>query len=105
MFKYRLSRHRRVAENAFGTVLVNRFAVLAKQMQISPDVTVVTQACIALHNYLRTERDVRYAEAVNRDQQPEWHRDFGQQNGNQSATAAQGVRNQFRDYFTTEGVD
>jgi hypothetical protein len=104
VFKYRFSHARRVAENAFG-ILVNRFAVLAKQMQISPDVvTVVTHACIALHNYLKTERDVRYAEAVNQDQQPEWHRDFGQQNGNRSATAAQGVRNQFRDYFTTEGA-
>lgn len=52
---YRLSRGRRIVENAFG-ILANRFRVLLTQIYL-PVATVqnVTLACCALHNYLIKE--------------------------------------------------
>ena len=53
VFNYRLSRARRVSENAFG-VMSNRFRYLLGNMQLDPDVaTDVVLACCVLHNFLR----------------------------------------------------
>ena len=54
IYNYRLSRARRVVENAFG-ILVNRFRILMGNMQLQPDqVCDVVMACCALHNFLRS---------------------------------------------------
>lgn len=53
IFNYRLSRARRVSENAFG-IMSSSFRVFRKPMLLNPDVaTKVTLAAIYLHNYLR----------------------------------------------------
>ena len=53
VFNYRLSRARRVSENAFS-VLSNRFRCLLGNMQLDLDVaTDVVLACCVLHNFLR----------------------------------------------------
>ena len=53
VYNYRLSRARRVTENAFG-VMSNRFRCLLGKMQLDPDVaTDVVLACCVLHNSLR----------------------------------------------------
>lgn len=53
IFNYRLSRARRVSENAFG-VMSSTFRVFRKPILLNPDVaTKVTLAAIYLHNYLR----------------------------------------------------
>ena len=54
ILNYRLSRARRVVENAFG-ILANRFQVLLTTMQHHPEtVKFIVKACIILHNIMRT---------------------------------------------------
>ena len=53
VFNYRLSRARRVVENAFG-ILANRFQVLLTTMQYDPStVKLIVKACLILHNLMR----------------------------------------------------
>ncbi|XP_020496176.1 uncharacterized protein [Labrus bergylta] len=56
IFNYRLSRARRVVENAFG-ILSNRFRVFQTTINIQDTAKVedITLACCALHNFLQTE--------------------------------------------------
>jgi hypothetical protein len=55
IFNYRLSRARRVVENAFG-MLASRYRCLLNVMCQPPDtVSTVTLACCLLHNMLRTQ--------------------------------------------------
>lgn len=53
IFYYRLSRARRISENAFG-ILVSKFRIFEKPIPLSPEkVDKVVLACCALHNWLR----------------------------------------------------
>lgn len=53
IFNYRLSRMRRVTENAFG-IWANRFRVFTTRMCLDPDkATTITLAALVLHNMLR----------------------------------------------------
>lgn len=54
IFNYRLSRARRIVENAFG-ILSNRFRVFMTPMKLAPEkVEVIVLACCSLHNFLRS---------------------------------------------------
>ena len=53
IFNYRLSRVRRITENAFG-ILTNRFRVFTTKMCLDPEkATTITLATLVLHNMLR----------------------------------------------------
>ena len=53
IFNYRLSRARRVVENAFG-ILANRFQVMSSTMQHQvPTVKLIVKTCLILHNLIR----------------------------------------------------
>ena len=57
IFNYRLSRARRVVENVFG-ILVNRFRIFMAPINLNPEeVEVITFACCALHNLLRSKKN------------------------------------------------
>ncbi|XP_034065944.1 protein ALP1-like [Gymnodraco acuticeps] len=65
IFNYRLSRARRVVENAFG-ILANRFRVFLTTINIqdTAKVEAIVLACCALHNFLRTENCSVYMAGV-----------------------------------------
>jgi hypothetical protein len=53
IFNYRLSRCRRIVENAFG-ILASRFKVFMRQQDMEPEgVKILVLAAVVLHNYLR----------------------------------------------------
>lgn len=58
IFNYRLSKARRISENAFG-ILVTRFRVFLKTIQMTPSkVDNITWAAISLHNWLIKTSDM-----------------------------------------------
>ncbi|XP_063366264.1 uncharacterized protein LOC134654720 [Cydia amplana] len=59
VFNYRLSRARRIVENAFG-IMSSVFRVLRKPILLQPDkVTDIVMTCVLLHNFLRRSKKSR----------------------------------------------
>ncbi|XP_068121714.1 putative nuclease HARBI1 [Hyperolius riggenbachi] len=69
IFNYRLSRARRIVENAFG-ILANRFRVLHTAINLRMDkIDVVVYACCMLHNFLRRRHGLQYMPPNSVDQE------------------------------------
>jgi hypothetical protein len=73
---FRLSRSKRVVENAFG-MLAQRFQVFLTTMQHNPEtIQLIVKACMLLHNLMRTRyptlqnQDLDREENLNRDLVP-----------------------------------
>ena len=61
VFNYRLSRARRIVENAFG-VMCHRFRVLLRTLELDiPNAMHVVCACVTLHNFLSMRKDKVYS--------------------------------------------
>lgn len=116
IFNYRLSRARRIVENAFG-ILTSRFKVFQKNIKFSPDkARKIVMACCYLHNYLSTKNNKNYIQAGDIDyentsgivQEGSWRQetqrltDLQKTRGN-SAVEAKKTRDDFCDYFNTLG--
>jgi hypothetical protein len=64
VFNYRLSRARRVVENAFG-ILSNRFQVLQKDVNLEVNkVQDIASACCVLHNYIKCKEGKHYLKGI-----------------------------------------
>ena len=67
VYNYRLSRARRVVENAFG-ILANRFRVFRSPIQLEPPkVEEIVLATCALHNFLREKLGSPYIDQVDKE--------------------------------------
>ena len=67
IFNYRLSRARRVVENAFG-IFAHRWRVFLSSIKLSPDkVTDIILAACCLHNYMVDKNKATYTSGVDRD--------------------------------------
>ncbi|XP_064637878.1 uncharacterized protein LOC135499964 [Lineus longissimus] len=121
VFNYRLSRARRVVENAFG-ILANRFRVFLAPILLSPEkVQMIILAACALHNFLRVHNSAKYfpPRAVDREQlnrgvvaKGDWRsvkkaeeafQGIEHQSGNRYANDAQSQRDALRGYVNGIG--
>ena len=119
IFNYRLSRGRRISENAFG-ILANRCRVFLSPMLLSPDnVEIVTLASCALHNFLRSKIPSEYTPPGSFDtedieqgliQPGEWRAQGGMQSilptqtGHNYKRNARSIRDDFCPYFNGSGA-
>ena len=102
LYNYRLSRARRVSENAFG-ILVNRFRVVDTYIHLcATKCTSITNACIVLHNLLLSKNDVAYTPAEHDVPLQRCHT-TAHQGGNRSQGAARDIRDEICDFFNTNG--
>lgn len=119
-FNYRLSRGRRVVENAFG-IISQVFRVLRKPMLVQPEVAEkVVMAIAHLHNFLRTEGTSRnlYTPPQSFDREENgiflpgsWRQDTEVSTSllpmrnvaRRSALSAKDIRDEYANYFINEG--
>lgn len=122
IFNYRLSRARRIVENAFG-ILSNRFRVFMKPIGLSPaNVEHVVLATCSLHNFLRGRSNTRnvylpsgmvdYEDETHHVIPGRWRQDeagkgdmwsgLGPQSGPCYARDAKAVRDEFCRYFQSQ---
>lgn len=122
IYNYRLSRARRIVENAFG-ILASRFKIFQKSMSLHPKcVCKVVLACCHLHNFLsKRKTSPHYLQSGDVDientdtgliELGTWRNEYGGDNellalqgaiGNTSREAKQ-IRDDFCTYFNTCGA-
>lgn len=121
IFNYRLSRARRVVENAFG-ILANRFRIFMTPISLAPEkVETIVLACCSLHNFLSatpTSQDIYIPQgSIDREdsgtysvipgewrqqQQPQGLVPLERQGSNRHSNAAKEVRDYLCSYFNSE---
>ncbi|KAM0736898.1 putative nuclease HARBI1 [Formica fusca] len=110
IYNYRLSRARRVVENAFG-ILANRFRILLNVIPLSANkVELITYACCLLHNFI-LKQNIQgcfplefHHEDEDCDQSLSSLRSITRQGGNRPTENAMEIRDKFRNYFITVGT-
>ena len=116
IFNYRLSRARRVVENAFGIMLM-RFRVLATIMRHRPEIaSLSTSTCCVLHNIIRDRYPLMQAPMLNREDQHynlipgAWRNGYNRHNinrnigGNNSKKRAKARRDLMKLYYNDIGA-
>ena len=113
VYNYRLSRGRRIVENAFG-ILAHRFRCLLTTMLQSPEtVTSIVLSCICLHNLLRLRNRNEHVSVADQEDNNhniipgEWRKDNPLIDGvselppNSATKAAKNQREYLRAYFSS----
>lgn len=113
IFNYRLSRARRVIENAFG-ILVSRWQILARTLSCPDNVVNIIKAIVCLHNYIMTAEEQQLMPNarsycppdLNDSPDPEEigsniFRDLTRAGANNARTNATQQRNILRNYFVS----
>ena len=111
IFNYRLSRARRVIENAFG-IMASRFRIFHKPINSAPEnVKNIVKAAVALHNFLLNDKGYLSRGLVDSDNRPgDWREQTDGYRGliNMSLKAsnnytkdAKSVRDNFKDFFNS----
>ena len=117
IFNYRLSRARRIVENAFG-ILASRFRILLGQINVCPEKAVtLVLACCYLHNYLRRKEEESYYQggfdieniSTGEITDADWRSDrtllaLQHIQGRNTTGSAKGTRQKFSRYFNTVGA-
>ncbi|KAJ8963602.1 hypothetical protein NQ314_005501 [Rhamnusium bicolor] len=83
-------------------MVANRFRVLLNVIPLKPSkVKVITQACVALHNFLKKESNLQYV-GVNPEEDIDRRFRFvygpSKQKGNRPKTEALRIREEFKEY-------
>lgn len=110
---FRLSRARRIVENAFG-ILTHTWRILLKRIHVGIKFArKIVRACVALHNFLRmTKSDLRMnvtdqqeEDSVNGNDQTENVASISAASmaTNRSTKAAMEMKNKFSNWCTNEG--
>jgi len=102
IYNYRLSRARRVVENAFG-IMCSRFRVFAQPIALTPNkVQVIVLAACCLHNFL-LRNAISAAQYLPDDEDPTSDLvHIAQQGSNRASANALAIRNRFCDYFNSD---
>uniref|UniRef100_A0A667WJE6 DDE Tnp4 domain-containing protein n=1 Tax=Myripristis murdjan TaxID=586833 RepID=A0A667WJE6_9TELE len=98
LFNYRLSRARRVVENAFG-ILAAQWRIFHRVIGVSPvNVDWIVKATVALHNFQRWNLTTQ-AESVQEPEAPPALQDLTRAGSNNASQEALAIREKFTSYF------
>jgi len=109
IYNYRLSRMRRVSENAFG-ILANKWRIFLSPVALEPEkVQMITLAALTLHNFLLSKKTSNYGNIDDLSMgdsevtSSSWL-DLSLPCSNNHSSEAKLIRDEFKDYFNNDGA-